>query len=95
MSDIPIIKNIDFSGFHPLDHSLFDCQGYPGGRKTHLKYRWEFQWSERLWRETWCRVGRHDWVVATRGPAHREFHATTAPSQFTMCRACGKRRNDE
>lgn len=59
MSD-PGFTSIDFSEFHPLDHSLKNCIGYPGGRLRHLKYAWNYQWREEVYRRTLCRVGRHE-----------------------------------
>jgi hypothetical protein len=58
----PEIKKLDFSEFHPLDHSLWECRDYPGGRRTHLEYRWQFQWKDKLHELTLCRVGRHKWT---------------------------------
>ena len=67
---------IDFSEFHPLDHPLHRCVGYPGGWRRHLTYRWEFQWRNDV--TTWARhrVGRHTWVAL----AYRErTFPTSAP----------------
>jgi hypothetical protein len=61
VSDPPVIRKLDFSQFHPLDHSVRNCRGYPGGWRTHLKYRWEFQWEARLRRRLLCPLGRHQW----------------------------------
>lgn len=55
--------NIDFSQFHPLDHPLSRCHGYPGGWRTHLKYRWEFQWREDLVTRWLHLIGRHHWIA--------------------------------
>ncbi|HVT97836.1 MAG TPA: hypothetical protein VHE33_10030 [Acidobacteriaceae bacterium] len=55
----PEIKSLDFSEFHPLDHSVWACDGFPGGRKRHLQYRWDFQWRDRLRSWTLCKIGRH------------------------------------
>lgn len=55
----PKIEKIDFSEFHPLDHNLLQCRGYPGGWRTHLKFRWEFFVAPALERQTFCRIGRH------------------------------------
>jgi hypothetical protein len=54
---------IDFSQFHPLDHSLARCYGYPGGWRTHLQYRWEFQWREDLVTRWMHLTGRHNWLA--------------------------------
>lgn len=54
---------LDFSEYHPLDHTLWTCRGYPGGRRRHLAYRWDFQWRDRARQYTWCLLGRHDHEV--------------------------------
>ena len=53
---------LDFSQFHPLDHSLARCHGYPGGWRAHLRYRWEFQWREDLVTRWLHLTGRHHWI---------------------------------
>lgn len=95
LPDGRVVKSLDFSGFHPLDHSIRECRDYPGGRKTHLSYSWQFKWKEEVWRWTWCLIGRHDWVTVHRGPGDKRYHAMSVPQQWTQCRGCGKRRNDE
>jgi hypothetical protein len=55
----PVVRKLDFSQYHPLDHSVWECKGYPGGRRRHLAYRWDFQWRDRLRGQTLCRAGRH------------------------------------
>ncbi len=55
----PKIKELDFTGFHPLDHTVWACRGYPGGRRTHLAYRWDFQWRDKLRKWFLCPVNRH------------------------------------
>jgi hypothetical protein len=55
----PFIKKLDFSEFHPLDHSVWECRGYPGGRRVHLRYRWDFQWRDELHAKFLCPLGRH------------------------------------
>lgn len=37
--------DLDFSYFHPLDHSIWECRDYPGGRRTHARYVWQFKWD--------------------------------------------------
>jgi hypothetical protein len=58
----PEIRKLDFSQFHPLDHTVWECTGYPGGRRRHLKFRWQFVWKDKLRAMTFCRVGRHSWA---------------------------------
>lgn len=58
----PFIRKLDFSEFHPLDHSVWECRGYPGGRGRHLEYRWKFQWRDELHAKFLCPLGRHERV---------------------------------
>ena len=55
----PEIRKLDFSEFHPLDHTLLGCRGYPGGWRRHLEYRWDFTTGPALRERTLCRLGRH------------------------------------
>ena len=57
---------LDFSQFHPLNHHVLACRDYPGGRKRHLSYRWEFRWRERVRRVLLCPLRRHEWIKWTR-----------------------------
>ena len=52
-------KKLDFSEFHPLDHSLFQCRDYPGGRKRHWEYLWDLKLLPTLHIKTVCRLGFH------------------------------------
>lgn len=75
--EIPSFDKIDFSEFHPLDHSIFVCSGYPGGRKTHLKYWWEFKGEWALKAHTLCKIGRHHpvtWQRRDLPPEERCLH---------------------
>lgn len=63
----PEIRKLDFSQFHPLDHSVLACRGYPGGRRRHLAYRWEFQVRDQVLRWVLCPFRRHRWVTWWRG----------------------------
>jgi hypothetical protein len=75
---------IDFSQFHPLDHTLAECRNYPGGRRRHLRYRWAFQWREQL--VIWFRhmLGTHTWF----GLARLD---DAEPVYFVRCRGCNAR----
>lgn len=88
-------SKLDFSEFHPLDHTLWQCRNYPGGRKTHLSYRWEFQWASGLRRRTLCRIGRHSetqmWKSGNWDPATKTVIKLPAPLTATVCIDCGKR----
>ncbi len=53
---------LDFSEFHPLDHSVFSCYGYPGGVERHLALMWKYQLKDAVGRNTLCRIGIHDYV---------------------------------
>ena len=72
---------IDMSQFHPLDHSLAQCHGYPGGWRRHLAYRWQFQWKESLWVRTRHLTGRHTWFGMVR-------MGDDMPTYFVRCRGC-------
>lgn len=83
---LPEIKSIDFSQFHPLDHTLRACKGYPGGRRVHLKYRWEFQWRDKLRSWTLCRTGRHNPAV---------WYSRDGEEIGTTCSGCEKDMDEE
>lgn len=51
--------DLDLSDFHPLDHTLGECRGYPGGWRRHLAYRWQYEQRLRLRAGTLCRFGLH------------------------------------
>lgn len=57
------INKLDFSEYHPLDHTLRECRGYPGGWRRHISYDWEFRVGPRWRSRTLCRLGRHDWAA--------------------------------
>lgn len=50
---------LDLDDFHPLDHDLTECVGYPGGRRRHLAYWWDFIGRPGLHARTLCRLGIH------------------------------------
>lgn len=52
-------EHLNVDDFHPLDHTLTECVGYPGGRRRHLAYWWDFQARPALRSHTLCRVGIH------------------------------------
>jgi hypothetical protein len=81
----PVIRSLDFSEFHPLDHSAWACRGYPGGRRRHLRYRWDFQWRDQFRGKTLCLIGRHRWVQWWRGQ--------TGEPMGTTCLGCGKEKD--
>lgn len=81
MNEPPVIRHLDFSEFHPLDHTVWYCyrRGYPGGVRRHLSYRWEFQWKDKAAR--WkCLLGWHHSVTWWREDVITEI----------SCRRCGK-----
>jgi hypothetical protein len=90
---------LDFSEFHPLDHSLIGCRGYPGGRRRHLAYRWDFQWSHALRAKTLCRVGRHNptqwWQSASWDPETKTRTELPESLTWTGCRDCYKRLSEK
>lgn len=81
---------LDFSEFHPLDHTLFGCRGYPGGWRQHVAYRWDFQWRDAVRGRTWCRVGRHEFHVWRRvsleGPGRFDGEVLDV-----VCSGCGRK----
>lgn len=94
---------LDFSQFHPLDHNLWECRGYPGGRQRHLSFRWEYMWRPALrvhWRHL---TGRHAWEAAAcrdpkvagdfgQPPAHGRKAMEADGWLFSVsCEGCGKK----
>lgn len=76
---------LDFSEYHPLDHSIWRCGHYPGGWRRHFSHRWQFQWRDRAGR--WkCLLGRHKMRTWYRRTEDRQF----AP-QFRSCERCHRR----
>lgn len=71
------IKKLDFSEFHPLDHSLLECRDYPGGRRRHLEYSWDFKWRGQVYARTVCRLGLHEW---------REWYDNSGSDEAVACR---------
>lgn len=65
----PMIRELDFSEFHPLDHwpGCGYCRSLPGGVRNHLALAWAYKWPDLLARRTRCRVGWHRWVRGWRG----------------------------
>lgn len=63
------IEEIDFSGFHPLDHwpGTRQCSSLPGGTWNHLKLTWTFRRHDQLLkpfrRMLGCPFGRHHMIV--------------------------------
>jgi hypothetical protein len=80
--------NLDFSEFHPLDHSLWRCAGFPGGRRRHLSYRWQFQWGAEVRQRTLCVLRMHAWV---RGWRRTDGEWTQLPA---ACLSCGRMRDE-
>lgn len=86
------IRHIDFSEFHPLDHSLIKCRGYPGGRRRHLEFSWDFIWKDRVRGQTVCRVGFHDfqvWHKASPGPTFGQ-PVVHDEIERVVCGGCGR-----
>jgi hypothetical protein len=65
----PIIKTVDFSQFHMLDHWPFTkrCRTFYGGGRRHLWMAWHFRRREQVLRPFWrvfmCLFGRHHEVL--------------------------------
>lgn len=82
--------HLDFSEFHPLDHTIWECRNYPGGRRRHLQYRWDFQWSESIavwWRHA---TARHLW--RTLGYRDRESGEW---NYIVRCAGCSARPDED
>lgn len=75
----PVIRELDFSEFHPLDHwpGTSDCRSLPGGARRHLALGWEYKWPSQAARATLCRVGWHKWV-----------HGWSHDQPCMLCRHC-------
>ena len=73
----PEIRRVDFSQFHPLDHRIWACRWYPGGRIRHLQYLWQFKWDGNVHRNVHCRLGHHrgGWAWRRSGPNAKAFYA--------------------
>lgn len=61
----PVIRALDFSEFHPLDHRLASgyCRSLPGGWRNHLDLAWDFRWKPQLAAATLCRLDHHRWLT--------------------------------
>jgi hypothetical protein len=81
---------LDFSEFHPLDHSFLACRGYPGGPRRHFSYDWEFRVRPWLRARTLCRLGRHHEVKAWGRKAVGEPWFT-----WTACSCCAHQFDDK
>jgi hypothetical protein len=82
---MPVIRSLDFSEYHPLDHSVWECRDYPGGRRRHLRYRWDFQGRDWVRSKTLCLIGKHHWVPWWRGHSGELIGVT--------CSGCDKERD--
>lgn len=87
MTELPEMKKLDFSEFHPLDHWPFRrrCRAYyPRGLKSglhHMGLAWEYKWSESIREHTLCRLGKHRWVEEV-------TYVDGFPKPSTICRDC-------
>jgi hypothetical protein len=65
---------VDFSQFHPLDHPIWRCSGYPGGPRRHVELWWLFmgrEWVNVKWKHA---TRRHEWQpYARRDRVDREW----------------------
>lgn len=91
------MPTLDFSQFHPLDHSSFNpvCARYAGGFLRHwylfLSYKWEPPW-EKVWHTWRCRNHHHDIVPYWKGmPEVDATGAPTTPPAGHVCRWCDER----
>lgn len=91
------MPEIDFSEFHPLDHSILDpyCWGWAGGIPRHIHLWWLFQfqwpWHNVLARRS-CHKGYHNVVAywnsmpAVWDAQKREW--VDRPADGLTCRDC-------
>jgi len=83
---------LDFSEFHPLDHSVLssECSEYPGGRMRHASLYYQYPLTGWFLREVWARVacpfGFHRFTQET----WTRSSAEDAWRTFTACAACGE-----
>lgn len=84
---IDAAKPLDFSEFHPLDHSAWsrECASQPGGRRRHVSLRWEYILKPAIRVRTVCRLSLHSRVQVTL------LHHGEPYAVHTGCSDCGKR----
>lgn len=75
--------DLDFSDFHPLDHSVFACRDYPGGWQRHLRDQWVYRWHPAIRVRTLCVFGFHRWGQGWQRRG-RDYEWT----RFEMCLDC-------
>lgn len=73
---------LDFSQFHPLDHNIIQCKGYPTGRYAHAMMRWEYQVYPLIRTRTFCVLGFHRWATGWKKGGNAEFR------EFRLCLDC-------
>lgn len=89
------MTKLDFSEFHPLDHSAFAvrCARYPGGFWRHVKfwalYQYQFPW-EVAWHRLNCARARHDlWEFYRSLPeVDKETGKIMSPPAGVHCKWC-------
>lgn len=77
-------EKLDFSEFHPLDHSLFQCDD----KKKHWKLVWEFKWSGEIKRWTLCKIGIHNVGTVFKFKDGKPYKV------WRSCIHCGKRKSN-
>jgi hypothetical protein len=84
------MSKLDFSEFHPLDHSIFDpyCWGWYGGIKQHIILWWHYQLDldAKIHRTFFCARGKHTKTPYWKG---RRFGENVPPTGY-MCTYCEK-----
>jgi hypothetical protein len=83
---------LDFSRFHPLDHSPLGCwrrnrfESIYGRTWHHLKIAWTYKWQGDLRAATLCRLGiRHHYGHAWHRPAPGAEWERITPAHCVWC----------
>jgi hypothetical protein len=90
------MPNLDFSEFHPLDHSIWEpyCWGWAGGIPRHIKLWWayQFKWPwQPYFAKRSCDKGIHNVVAYWTKLPEWDFEngkLVEGPAAGLQCRDC-------
>lgn len=84
-------KKLDFSMWHPFDHPVWSkrCTEFYGGRRNHLRMKWDWIIKSAIRSHTLCRIGIH-----TKRPVWK-MRDGKADRVFLACTDCGKRMSND